>query len=403
MQDVMHTDKDVMRNTRRVAHRARGQFCMQAHNMHRQVKFGELSQAKEKSLKFVLIMFPHGELIVTMSSNLLGDFCEGQQISLRQKMISIDFTTSLGLSVYCPGGGVTEHALCIPNVNLTWANQHFKRRQGRLFSCEIKRSLEQVKGVLVYAIVGVVLFRAISEIIHRESDLYVLSVFHNNDAVVSAGRAPLHWRACKRWLYWVSPGLLVQSVISGLHFIKFTTLKNSTESTDIDKEKRCWSVPLDIELPRCKDYCNDYHFTVSILKDPHSILVALTIDLNMNHSIHGNLREGLCKPNSHNLLNKYRQELLQRHHDAQLPNEISSRLIQMQDWRLDQCITNFEDCTVTFRCPSLKVSSMHPYIQARRLHECFLIFKLEGFINASSGSSLKASSMLPHIQARRLH
>ncbi|KAA0054621.1 hypothetical protein E5676_scaffold22G00590 [Cucumis melo var. makuwa] len=54
----------------------------------------------------------------------------------------------------------------------------------------------------------------------------------------------------------------------------------------------------------------------------------------------------------------------------------------MQDWRLYQCFTNFEDCIVTLPCPSSRVTSMHPHIQAR---------------------SSKTSSTLPHIQARRLH
>ncbi|KAA0053583.1 protein NYNRIN-like [Cucumis melo var. makuwa] len=69
----------------------------------------------------------------------------------------------------------------------------------------------------------------------------------------------------------------------------------------------------------------------------------------------------------------------------------------INDWGLHQCSTDFEDCTVTFPCPSSKVSSMHPHIQARRLHQHFLIFKLESFIDASSYSSSKASSTLSHI------
>ncbi|TYJ99972.1 hypothetical protein E5676_scaffold360G00130 [Cucumis melo var. makuwa] len=63
------------------------------------------------------------------------------------------------------------------------------------------------------------------------------------------------------------------------------------------------------------------------------------------------------------------------------------------------CFTDFKDCIVTFPCPSLKVSSMISsysslkassmlsHIQARKLHRCFLIFKLEGFINAFSYAS----------------
>ena len=75
----------------------------------------------------------------------------------------------------------------------------------------------------------------------------------------------------------------------------------------------------------------------------------------------------------------------------------------MQIMRLHQCFINFKDCIVTFPCPSSKVSSMHPYIQARRLHQRFRIFKLKGFIDASSYSRSNASSMLPHIQARSFH
>ncbi|TYK02787.1 RVT_1 domain-containing protein/zf-CCHC domain-containing protein/RVP_2 domain-containing protein [Cucumis melo var. makuwa] len=91
------------------------------------------------------------------------------------------------------------------------------------------RTPGQVKGVVVYVIVGVVLFRGMSEIIHKESDLHVLrgyrvhtsyislltlSVLRDNNVIMSvervplvkddgsAGRTPLHRRTSKRWLYW---------------------------------------------------------------------------------------------------------------------------------------------------------------------------------------------------------
>ncbi|KAA0066004.1 hypothetical protein E5676_scaffold120G00410 [Cucumis melo var. makuwa] len=74
----------------------------------------------------------------------------------------------------------------------------------------------------------------------------------------------------------------------------------------------------------------------------------------------------------------------------------------MPNRRLHQCFIDFKDCSVTFPCPSLKVSSIHLHIQARKLHQHFLIFKLKGFIDASSYSSSKPSSTLPHILVQKL-
>uniref|UniRef100_A0A9I9E8I1 Uncharacterized protein n=1 Tax=Cucumis melo TaxID=3656 RepID=A0A9I9E8I1_CUCME len=77
--------------------------------------------------------------------------------------------------------------------------REFRRKKKRNFTRILrlkKRRRTQAKGC-VRMILEVVLFRGLSEFIHMESDLHVFRPHYDKDDR-SAGRTPLHRRACKR-------------------------------------------------------------------------------------------------------------------------------------------------------------------------------------------------------------
>uniref|UniRef100_A0A9I9E9G0 Uncharacterized protein n=1 Tax=Cucumis melo TaxID=3656 RepID=A0A9I9E9G0_CUCME len=68
-----------------------------------------------------------------------------------------------------------------------------------MFSCDfVELSIDHVTEILSLRLYGTLCTQVIFP-------LSMLSVLRDNDAIVSVGRAPLHRRTSKRWLYWACP------------------------------------------------------------------------------------------------------------------------------------------------------------------------------------------------------